>query len=211
MKTLNKKTFTLNGTEWELLNNITGELPLESDEKLLERVIKVDEFYEDDSKEPNDSFFGTENTFVRDFRGNGKLFRMLLTPQEIALLTFLTDYISYNDCILRTNGNRKGNILSVEDLAKEYGMNYDAFRKLMTKLRKKQIIDYHDKNTLSTTVGIIQQRCITFNPYVKCRGKKIDNYVIEHYSSTLWASVNRQKTSEYRKSRQSKENKLNDC
>lgn len=32
MKTLNKKTFTLNGTEWELLNNITGELPLESDE-----------------------------------------------------------------------------------------------------------------------------------------------------------------------------------
>ena len=144
MKTLNKKTFTLNGTEWELLNNITGELPLESDEKLLERVIKVYEFYEDDSKEPDDSFFGTENTFVRDFRGNGKLFRMLLTPQEIALLTFLTDYISYNDCILRTNGNRKGNILSVEDLAKEYGMNYDAFRKLMAKLRKKQIIDYHD-------------------------------------------------------------------
>lgn len=73
----------------------------------------------------------------------------------------MTDYISYNDCILRTNGNRKGNILSVEDLAKEYGMNYDAFRKLMTKLRKKQIIDYHDKNTLSTTVGIIQQAMIS--------------------------------------------------
>ena len=86
MKTLNKKTFTLNGTEWELLNNITGELPLENDGKLLERVIKVWEFYEGDSKEPEDSFFGTENTFVRDFRGNGKLFRMLLTPQEIALL-----------------------------------------------------------------------------------------------------------------------------
>ena len=86
MKTLNNKTFTLNGTEWELLNNITGELPLESDEKLLERVIKVYEFYEDDSKEPDDSFFGTENTFVRDFRGNGKLFRMLFISSEKLIL-----------------------------------------------------------------------------------------------------------------------------
>ena len=123
---------------------------------------------------------------------------MLLTPQETALLTFLTDYICYNDAILRTNGNRKGNILTVENLADEYGMNYDAFRKLMTSLRKKQVIDYHNKNTVETTKGIIDTRCITFNPYIKCRGKKVDNYIIEHYSSTLWAEIKRQKTKEFR-------------
>ena len=201
MAKLNKKTFKFNGIEWDVLSKDSGELPISIDEEngeLLERVIHVTDYYKDETEEPKDSYFNNENTFVRDFRGNGKLFRMLLTPQEIALLTFLTDYISYNDTILRVGGNRKGNILTVEDLADEYGMNYDAFRKLMTSLRKKQIIDYHDKNTVETTKGIIDKRCITFNPFVKCRGKKVDDYIIDHYSSTLWAEVERQKTKSFR-------------
>ena len=201
MAKLNKKTFKFNGIEWDVLSKDSGELPINIDEEngeLLERVIHVTDYYKDETEEPKDSYFNNENTFVRDFRGNGKLFRMLLTPQETALLTFLTDYICYNDAILRTNGNRKGNILTVENLADEYGMNYDAFRKLMTSLRKKQIIDYHDKNTVETTKGIIDKRCITFNPFVKCRGKKVDDYIIDHYSSTLWAEVERQKTKSFR-------------
>ena len=201
MAKLNKKTFKFNGIEWDVLSKDSGELPINIDEEngeLLERVIHVTDYYKDETEEPKDSYFNNENTFVRDFRGNGKLFRMLLTPQETALLTFLTDYICYNDAILRTNGNRKGNILTVENLADEYGMNYDAFRKLMTSLRKKQVIDYHDKNTVETTKGIIDTRCITFNPYIKCRGKKVDDYIIEHYSSTLWAEIKRQKTKESR-------------
>ena len=201
MAKLNKKTFKFNGIEWDVLSKDSGELPINIDEEngeLLERVIHVTDYYKDETEEPKDSYFNNENTFVRDFRGNGKLFRMLLTPQETALLTFLTDYICYNDAILRTNGNRKGNILTVENLADEYGMNYDAFRKLMTSLRKKQVIDYHDKNTVETTKGIIDTRCITFNPYIKCRGKKVDDYIIDHYSSTLWAEVERQKTKSFR-------------
>lgn len=201
MAKLNKKTFKFNGIEWDVLSKDSGEIPINIDEEngeLLERVIHVTDYYKDETEEPKDSYFNNENTFVRDFRGNGKLFRMLLTPQETALLTFLTDYICYNDAILRTNGNRKGNILTVENLADEYGMNYDAFRKLMTSLRKKQVIDYHDKNTVETTKGIIDTRCITFNPYIKCRGKKVDDYIIKHYSSTLWAEIKRQKTKEFR-------------
>ena len=201
MAKLNKKTFKFNGIEWDVLSKDSGELPISIDEEngeLLERVIHVTDYYKDETEEPKDSYFNNENTFVRDFRGNGKLFRMLLTPQEISLLTFLTDYISYNDTILRVGGNRKGNILTVENLADEYGMKYDAFRKIMTSLRKKQIIDYHDKNTVETTKGIIDKRCITFNPFVKCRGKKVDDYIIDHYSSTLWAEVERQKTKSFR-------------
>lgn len=201
MSKLNKKTFKFNGIEWDIYSQFTGDIPINAETEngeLLERVIHVTDYYKDETEEPKDSYFNNENTFVRDFRGNGKLFRMLLTPQEIALLTFLTDYICYNDCILRTNGNKKGNILTVENLADEYGMKYDAFRKLMATLRKKQIIDYHDKNTVETTKGIIDKRCITFNPFVKCRGKKVDDYIIDHYSSTLWAEVERQKTKSFR-------------
>lgn len=201
MAKLNKEKFTFNGIEWEVLSKDSGEFPIETDEskELLERVIHVTDYYKNDTEEPKDSYFNNENTFIRDFRGNGKLFRLLLKPQEIALLTFLSDYISYNDCILRLNGNRKGGILTVEDLANEYGMNYDDFRKIMTALRKKQVIDFHDKNTVETTKGVIDKRCITFNPYIKCRGKKVDNYIIEHYSSTLWAEIKRQKMKKFRR------------
>lgn len=200
MTKLTKEKFVFNGIEWDVLSKNSGELPIKTNKnrELLERVICVTDYYKDDTEEPKDSYFNNENTFIRDFRGNGKLFRLLLKPQEIALLTFLSDFISYNDCILRVNGNRKGNILTVENLADEYGMNYEAFRKIMTALRKKQVIDFHDKNTVETTKGIIDKRCITFNPYIKCRGKKVDDYIIEHYSSTLWAEVKRQKTKSFR-------------
>lgn len=198
MAKLQKQTFKFNGTEWDIFNSSTGEIPISTSEELLERVITVHDYIKDESEDPKDSYFNEGNTFIRDFRGNGKLFRMLLTPQETALLYFLSDYMCYNDCILRTNGNRKGRILSVEDLAEEYGMKYDAFRKLMTSLRKKQVIDYHDKNTVDTTKGIIDKRCITFNPFIKCRGKKVDDYIIEHYSPTLWASIHRQETKKFR-------------
>lgn len=197
MAKLNKQKFVFNGTEWEILNCESGELPMNSDE-VFQRVIHVTDYYKDEQEESKDSYFENENTFIRDFRGNGKLFRQLLKPQEIALLTFLTDYICYNDCILRVNGNKKAHILTVEELSNEYGMKYDAFRKLMLALRKKQVIDYHDKNTLDTTKGIIPYRCITFNPYIKCRGKKVDDCIIEHYSSTIWGQINRQKTKEFR-------------
>ena len=200
MTKLNQKKFTFNGIEWDILSKESGEFPIQTDEdgELLERVIHVIDYYKDDSENAKDSYFKNENTFIRDFRGNGKLFRMLLTSQEVALLTFLSDYISYNDCILRVNGNRKAHILSVKELADEYSMNYEAFRKLMGALRKKQIIDYHDKNTLDTTKGIITKRCITFNPYIKCRGTKVDDCIIKHYSSTLWAVIKRQITKSFR-------------
>ena len=40
-------------------------------------------------------------TYIRNFRGNGVLFRELLTPQETQLALFLGDFVCYQDCILR--------------------------------------------------------------------------------------------------------------
>lgn len=92
MAKLKKETFKFNGTKWEIFSKDTGDLPIAENKtenvELLERVITVHNYYEDNSEEPKDSYFNNENTFVRDFRGNGKLFRMLLTPQETAPFDF---------------------------------------------------------------------------------------------------------------------------
>ena len=194
-----KKTVYLS-EDYGVIDTTTGELKSESGDaaNLVMRKITVEELFEEPEIENNEVRFMDDTTYIRSFRGNGVLFRQLLTAEETQLALFLQDFVCYNDCILRTNGNKKGNILTVENLADEYGMKYDAFRKIMTALRKKQIIDYHDKNTVETTKGIIDKRCITFNPFVKCRGKKVDDYIIDHYSSTLWAEVERQKTKSFR-------------
>lgn len=196
MAKLQKKQTVFAGNNWDVHETETGEIPL-ADElknaKVLERVITVIDYVVDESEDPKDSLFNNDTTFIKNFRGNGVVFKELLTPRETALLMFLSDFICYNDCILRVGGNKLGNILTVEDLHIMYGMKFDAFRKLMTELKKKEVIDLHNKNTLDTTKGIIDKRCITFNPYVLCRGKKVDNCIIDHYKDSCWAQIRRQK------------------
>lgn len=196
MAKLQKKQTVFNGIEWAVRNEGTGEAPLvdeANNNQLLERTIAVTDYYLDESEDPKDSLFNNDITFIKNFRGNGILFKEILKPREIALLMFLSDFICYNDCILRVGGNKLGNILAVEDLSIIYGMKNDAFRKIMTELKKKEVIDFHNKNTVDTTRGIIDKRCITFNPYVLCRGKKVDNYIIDHYKNSYWAKIRRQK------------------
>jgi len=52
-------------------------------------------------------------TFIKSFRGNGVMLKKYLTPIEIATVVFLTDFICYDDCVLRKNGDKRGKALSI--------------------------------------------------------------------------------------------------
>lgn len=204
MSKLKKEVVRYNGTEWNVFSGATGEIPNTSsnDEKnIIHQIINVEKYYhEEDDDNEEESDFNIDCTFIRDFRGNGRLFRALLEPVEICVLEFLADYMCYGDCLLRKNGNKKGNLMTVSTLADDYGISRDSFKKIMTSLRKKQVIELHDKNTvISSHKGIIDKRCISFNPYIKCRGRKVDDFMIDYYSSTLWAEIKRQKIKVYDK------------
>lgn len=139
-----KKTVYLS-EDYGVIDTTTGELKSESGDaaNLVMRKITVEELFEEPEIENNEVRFMDDTTYIRSFRGNGVLFRQLLTAEETQLALFLQDFVCYNDCILRTNGNKQGNPLTLDMLASMYGLKYDTFRKIMSSLKNKEVVAYH--------------------------------------------------------------------
>ena len=182
--------------EHEVLNTETGEIHCSDSETLVFRKITVEELFDEPEAEKEDLRFMDDTTYIRNFRGNGVLFRELLTPQETQLALFLQDFVCYNDCILRKNGNKQALPLTIEDLYVLYGggLKFGTFRKQMGSLRKKEVIAYHNSGTPELDN---KMRCITLNPYIFCRGMNVDKWISEYFSNSQWAKVTRQKIKKF--------------
>jgi hypothetical protein len=189
----NKKITVYEDGTHEVLNIGTGEIHHSDNDNVVYKKITVEELFEEPDDAKENLRFMDDITYIRNFRGNGVLFRELLTPQETQLALFLGDFVCYQDCILRKNGNKQSDIpLTIEDLYVLYGggLKFGTFRKQMGSLRKKEVIAYH--NSGIPEMGN-KMRCITLNPYIFCRGMNVDKWIGEYFSHSIWADVTRQK------------------
>lgn len=193
---MKKKVTVYSDDDHEILNVKTGEMHYSDTDNIVCRKITVEELFDDPDSEKENTRFMDDVTYIRNFRGNGVLFRTLLTPQETQLALFLGDFICYDDCILRKNGNKQGNPLTVEDLYTLYGggLKFGTFRKQMGSLKRKEVIAYHNSGV--PELGN-KMKCITLNPYIFCRGMNVDKWIGEYFSESKWANVTRQKTRKY--------------
>ena len=193
-----KKTVYLS-EDYDVIDTTTGELKSESGDaaNLVMRKITVEELFEEPEIENNEVRFMDDTTYIRSFRGNGVLFRQLLTAEETQLALFLQDFVCYNDCILRTNGNKQGNPLTLDMLASMYGLKYDTFRKIMSSLNNKEVVAYHKSGSASPEKN--KMKCITLNPYIFCRGMEVDKWISDYFSNSQWANFERQKIKKYTK------------
>ena len=193
-----KKTVYLS-EDYGVIDTTTGELKIESGDaaNLVMRKITVEELFEEPEIENNEVRFMDDTTYIRSFRGNGVLFRQLLTAEETQLALFLQDFVCYNDCILRTNGNKQGNPLTLDMLASMYGLKYDTFRKIMSSLKNKEVVAYHKSGSASPEKN--KMKCITLNPYIFCRGMEVDKWISDYFSNSQWANFERQKIKKYTK------------
>lgn len=193
-----KKTVYLS-EDYGVIDTTTGELKSESGDaaNLVMRKITVEELFEEPEIENNEVRFMDDTTYIRSFRGNGVLFRQLLTAEETQLALFLQDFVCYNDCILRTNGNKQGNPLTLDMLASMYGLKYDTFRKIMSSLKNKEVVAYHKSGSVSPEKN--KMKCITLNPYIFCRGMEVDKWISDYFSNSQWANFERQKIKKYTK------------
>ena len=191
-----KKTVYLS-EDYGVIDTTTGELKSESGDtaNLVMRKITVEELFEEPEIENNEVRFMDDTTYIRSFRGNGVLFRQLLTAEETQLALFLQDFVCYNDCILRTNGNKQGNLLTLDMLASMYGLKYDTFRKIMSSLKNKEVVAYHKSGSASPEKN--KMKCITLNPYIFCRGMEVDKWISDYFSNSQWANFERQKIKKY--------------
>jgi hypothetical protein len=123
--------------------------------------------------------FGNNN-FLKMFRGNGAFMKNKLSNNEIATIVFLSDYICFNDCVLRKNGDARGHALSIRELSDLIGISYDNFRKTMSSLKTKQVIAVHSTGNANN-----ETKWITVNPYIFFRGSRVEHWISEFYKNTI--------------------------
>ena len=90
-----KKVTIYTDDEHEVVNLDTGERPHTDQDNIVYRKITVEELFDESDEEKEDLRFMDDTTYIRNFRGNGVLFRELLTPQETQLALFLGDFVCY--------------------------------------------------------------------------------------------------------------------
>lgn len=134
--------------------------------------------------------FNVGLNFIKLFGGSSDMLFDKLTNAEIAMLVFLSKYVCYDDCVLRLNGDRNGHALTMKELAQLHNMKPNTFRKIMSSLKAKRVIGVHETGTANHN----QTKWITVNPYIMCRGSKVQRWVADFFGDTEWNDDNRKST-----------------
>ena len=178
-----KKT-TFNQYDLTFCDSITGEILKQTDENVTKTTVteeSLEEITKDEWIELKENFKDNGVQFTNVYRGIPTALRKYLSPNEVGICYLLSDYACYDDCVLRKSGDTRGHALQVEELAELADMTYDSFRKVITKLKKYQIIQVYKIGTHNN-----KEKWITLNPYIFFRGWKIKNWVRECYKDTEW-------------------------
>lgn len=163
-----------------------GETLHQSDEnsvetKILEKI--WDEITEDEYMESVEPFDNGGSQFIKTYRGIPTTFREIgLSPNEVGICYFMSDYVCYLDCVLRKNGDPRGHALSIKELSEMCRVKCDTFRKTISTLKKLDIIRVEN---VGTHYGQ-KDKWIVLNPYIFFRGNRIKHWVLEVFAGSKW-------------------------
>ena len=108
-----------------------------------------------------------------------------LTDPEFKVAVRLAKHVSYEDCILRYNGTKKGKILEREDLCDILNMNYKTCSRIINSLIKKGVLGEHRTGSIEGDRKIT--KTFTCNPFIYTRGKNIEKGVVDYfYEKSGW-------------------------
>lgn len=113
--------------------------------------------------------------------------RKRLTATEFSFAMSFADFICYDDCILRKGGHNNGHILTIKELAEDMGVSYDNLRKVVASLVKKGVIGIHKTGSIDKPNIMI--KAITVNPYIYCRGSKVNKTILGLFENSKWDEV----------------------
>ena len=107
-----------------------------------------------------------------------------LTPTEITMAIGLIPYVSYFDCCIRVGG--KGEVMSAQDIAKELGMDDAKVYRLIKSLEEKGVMGHHATGSILSGYEGKIRKVYTVNPFIYCRGKKVNRSVYDFYLKSGW-------------------------
>ena len=165
----------------EIICETNGVTTIE-DSELTEEEIRKQQFLE--KYDPN---FNKGARFVKLYDGVLEALTEKLSKAELVFMLKIVKLVSYDDCILRTNGHGHGKILDLTDIADAVGENYKNCSKLMNGLIKKGVIGKHETGCVENPD--ITVKCYTFNPFIISRGVKLNRTIIALFENTGWKEL----------------------
>ena len=103
---------------------------------------------------------------------------------EFATAMSLSDYVCYEDCILRFKGNRNGHILDVHELAQLMKIPYNTLRRNIGSLMKKGILCTSKIGNRYNPDEVLD--VIVVNPDIYLRGMDINKTVKGLFEKSGW-------------------------
>lgn len=122
--------------------------------------------------------------FVKLYTNVLKELKKQLTPSEFIFCIMISEFVCYDDCILRYGGHHNGKALRMKDMAELLEMDYQAVRRSVNGLVSKGVLAYYVTGNLETKE--VNAKAIAFNPYIYSRGNKIEKYVLELFKDSGW-------------------------
>lgn len=108
----------------------------------------------------------------------------VLTPTEITMVIGLAPYVSYVDCCIRAGG--RGEVMSAQDIAKALEMDDAKVYRLIKSLEEKGVMGHHATGSILNGYEGKVRKVYTVNPYIYCRGKKVNRAVYDFYENSGW-------------------------
>lgn len=131
-----------------------------------------------------DTNFNKGVGFVKLYDGMGKKIMNYLSGSEALIAIGISDYICYEDCMLRKGGHQNGELLDINSLSEEMDKPYDTLRKTINGLIKKGVIAYCKTGCRDNPK--FETKAIIVNPYIYTRGIKINKTVISLFEHSQW-------------------------
>lgn len=120
----------------EIVDKETGEI-LTSSIGDKSRVI-VETKVEDPDEVLYSSNFNQGESFVKLYDEVVPALREHLTPSEFVFAISLSQFVSYNDCILRETNHGNSKIIDAKEISELLNMDYSTTRRLISSLIKKR-------------------------------------------------------------------------
>jgi hypothetical protein len=134
-----------------------------------------------------DTEFNKGESFVKLYDKTLAILRNNLKPAEFVFAISLAEYISYSDGILRKGGHGNGKFLTMEDLSKEMGVDYNVVRRIMPVLTKKGILCKYEVGCVENPK--LKVKGYVCNPWIYMRGTFMDKTIIGLFEKSGWKEL----------------------
>lgn len=128
--------------------------------------------------------YNGDKRFVKLFDGTEELHRLLKNDGVFSTAIRLSKYVCYDDCVLRTNGHKNGNVLDVHELSELMKIPYNTLRKHISVLYKNGVLALCKTGTKGNPDLI--NDCIIANPDVFMRGSNVNKTVLSIFQEAGW-------------------------